>query len=65
MSAFDPELAVYCPSHLLLAEAAANAVADGVDMIEMGRGDEPYKFDLGASRRYLRDLVSPGGGRTG
>ncbi len=60
MSTFDPGFASYCPSHQLLAEAAAAAFAEGVNLIEMGRGDEPYKFDLGASRRHLRDLLAPG-----
>jgi hypothetical protein len=28
-----------------------------VRVIELGRGDEPYKFDLGTEQRYLRDLL--------
>ncbi|ETA03179.1 hypothetical protein CcI156_20315 [Frankia sp. CcI156] len=60
MSTFDPEFAGYCPSHQLLAEAAAAAIQEGVSLIEMGRGDEPYKFDLGASPRHLREVLAPG-----
>lgn len=57
MSSYRPDMARFGPSHLLLAEIAAAAVADGVRVIELGRGDEPYKFGLGADRRYLRDLL--------
>lgn len=42
---------------MLLAEIAAATAAEGVRIIELGRGDEPYKFDLGTERRYLRDLL--------
>jgi hypothetical protein len=42
---------------LLLAEIAAAAFAEDVRFIELGRGDEPYKFDLGAEQRHLRDLL--------
>jgi len=35
------------------------ALTDGVRVLELGRGDEPYKFALGARARYLQDLVLP------
>lgn len=35
------------------------AVEEGVRTIELGRGDEPYKFDLGAEPRCLQDLALP------
>ncbi|MGH3685775.1 MAG: GNAT family N-acetyltransferase [Pseudonocardiaceae bacterium] len=57
MSTYRPTAARYSPSHLLLAEAAGMAVAGGVRVIELGRGDEPYKFALGAHTRYLRNVV--------
>jgi CelD/BcsL family acetyltransferase involved in cellulose biosynthesis len=56
MSTYEPSLARYSPSHLLLAEAARLALDDGVRTIELGRGDERYKFDLGAQPRRLRDV---------
>jgi CelD/BcsL family acetyltransferase involved in cellulose biosynthesis len=59
MSTYQPEVARYGPSHLLLAEAARMAVAEGVRVVELGRGDEPYKFVLGAQPRYLRDVILP------
>lgn len=57
MSTYRHDMARYGPSHQLLAEVAAAAFAEGVRVIEMGRGDEPYKFDLGAEQRHLRDLL--------
>ncbi|MGH3815639.1 MAG: GNAT family N-acetyltransferase [Pseudonocardiaceae bacterium] len=57
MSTYQPTAARHSPSHLLLAEAARMAVAGGVRVIELGRGDEPYKFALGAQTRYLRNVV--------
>lgn len=59
MSTYQPAAARYGPSHLLLAEAAQMAVADGVRVFELGRGDEPYKFALGAQHRYLRNVALP------
>lgn len=59
MSTYQPNAARYGPSHLLLAEAAQLAVADGIRVLELGRGDEPYKFALGAQPRYLRNVVLP------
>ncbi len=56
MSTYQPKVAQFSPSHLLLAEAARMAVAEGVPVMELGRGDEPYKFALGAQLRYLRDV---------
>ncbi|MGH3907124.1 MAG: GNAT family N-acetyltransferase [Pseudonocardiaceae bacterium] len=57
MSTYQPTAARHSPSHLLLAEAARMAVAGGVRVMELGRGDEPYKFALGAQTRYLRNVV--------
>lgn len=57
MSTYEQKVARFGPSHLLLAEAARLAVAEGVRAIELGRGDEPYKFVLGAQPRYLRDVI--------
>lgn len=57
MSTYQPTAAQFSPSHLLLAEAAQMATAEGVRVVELGRGDEPYKFVLGAQPRYLRDVI--------
>jgi CelD/BcsL family acetyltransferase involved in cellulose biosynthesis len=57
MSTYRAEMGRYGPSHLLLSEIASAAVRDGRRIIELGRGDEPYKFDLGAEQRHLRDLL--------
>jgi CelD/BcsL family acetyltransferase involved in cellulose biosynthesis len=60
MSTFDPTMGRYSPSHLLLAEVAAHAVSEGIRLIELGRGDEPYKFDHGAVPRHLSDVEVTG-----
>jgi CelD/BcsL family acetyltransferase involved in cellulose biosynthesis len=57
MSSYQSTAARFGPSHLLLAEAARMAVTEGVRVVELGRGDEPYKFALGAQPRYLRDAI--------
>lgn len=57
MSTYQLAAARYSPSHLLLAEAVQVAVAEGVRVLDLGRGDEPYKFSLGAQPRYLRNVV--------
>lgn len=56
MSTYAAKVAQFSPSHLLLAEAARMAVTEGVRIVELGRGDEPYKFALGAQTRFLRDV---------
>lgn len=57
MSTYQPMMAQYSPSHVLLSEAVRVAVAEGVQTLELGRGDEDYKFALGAEVRYLQDVV--------
>jgi CelD/BcsL family acetyltransferase involved in cellulose biosynthesis len=57
MSTYDERFAEYSPSHLLLAATAEAAVRGGTRVIEMGRGDEPYKFAHGATRRFLQDVA--------
>lgn len=57
MSTYEQEYSWYSASHLLLIESAAIAAQEGITTIELGRGDEPYKFNLGARIRYLRELT--------
>ncbi len=59
MSTYQQVMGRYSPSHLLLGEAARAAVATRVGTLELGRGDEQYKFALGAEHRYLQDVVVP------
>jgi len=47
MSTYQPTMAQYSPSHVLLSEAVLVAVAEGVRTLELGRGDEEYKFARG------------------
>jgi CelD/BcsL family acetyltransferase involved in cellulose biosynthesis len=39
--------------HLLLRSTAQELAADGYDVLDLGTGDEPYKFVFGAQRRAL------------
>jgi CelD/BcsL family acetyltransferase involved in cellulose biosynthesis len=57
LSTYRPAAARYGPSHLLLAEAAQTAAAGGIRVFELGRGDESYKFRLGAQPRYLQNVT--------
>ncbi|MGH3627322.1 MAG: GNAT family N-acetyltransferase [Sciscionella sp.] len=57
MSTYVLDYAKYSPSHLLLLDSAEIAMREGITTIELGRGDEQYKFDLGAESRYLRDVI--------
>jgi CelD/BcsL family acetyltransferase involved in cellulose biosynthesis len=57
MTTYEPEAAKYSPSHLLFSAVAGEATREGFRVIELGRGDEAYKFDLGAQPRYLRELT--------
>jgi CelD/BcsL family acetyltransferase involved in cellulose biosynthesis len=56
MSTYDEQFYRYSPSHLLLAAVADAALRKGKHVIELGRGDESYKFDHGAKPRYLQDV---------
>jgi CelD/BcsL family acetyltransferase involved in cellulose biosynthesis len=58
MSTYRPDMARYAPSHLLLAEIAAAAFAEGVRVIELGRGDEPYRRSADIAARCPR-LTQP------
>lgn len=57
MTTYEPEYARYSPSHLLFIESAATAAREGITTIELGRGDEQYKLDLGAELSYLREVI--------
>lgn len=57
MCAFAPRLAKYGPGRLLLAECVRIAIERRLDAVELGRGVEPYKFALGASRYELPSVT--------
>lgn len=56
MCTFAPAFARYGPGRLLLAECVRAAIADGFTVLELGRGVEPYKFALGATRYELANI---------
>ncbi|HET7443905.1 MAG TPA: GNAT family N-acetyltransferase [Solirubrobacterales bacterium] len=49
----DPAWQPFPCGHLLLCWTARHLRAGGYEVLDMGRGDEPYKFIFGASRRVL------------
>lgn len=53
---FDPAWATRAPGHLLLQACAEELRAEGVRVLDLGRGDEPYKADFGARPRTLARL---------
>lgn len=56
MRTYDPRWRQACPGHLLFLESAAAAAREGTTAIELGRGDEPYKYWLGAVDATLADV---------
>jgi CelD/BcsL family acetyltransferase involved in cellulose biosynthesis len=57
-SAADPAAAALSPGILLHAHAMRDAIARGLRVYDLLRGDEPYKYDLGAKDVPLRRLVA-------
>jgi len=56
MRTYDPHWSGASPGHLLFQDSAAIAFSEGVKAIELGRGDEPYKYRLGAVDATLLDV---------
>ncbi|MBI3521675.1 MAG: GNAT family N-acetyltransferase [Chloroflexi bacterium] len=57
-AAYDPglsSLSIGIASH---AWAIRDAIAEGMNVYDLLRGDEPYKYDLGARDRYLAELLA-------
>ncbi len=57
-SAYDPELREASPGNVVLAEAIAAAIGVGLARFDFLKGDEEYKFRLGAERRPLYRVVA-------
>jgi CelD/BcsL family acetyltransferase involved in cellulose biosynthesis len=52
-SAYAPEAAAASPGIVLLAIVIERLIAEGVPRLDLLKGDEPYKFRLGATPRQL------------
>jgi CelD/BcsL family acetyltransferase involved in cellulose biosynthesis len=52
-AAYDPGLAALSVGIVAHAYAIRDAIAEGLDTYDLLRGDEPYKYDLGADDRWL------------
>lgn len=57
-SAVDPDAAALSPGIVLHAHAMRDAIARGMDVYDLLRGGEPYKYDLGAIDVQLHRLVA-------
>jgi CelD/BcsL family acetyltransferase involved in cellulose biosynthesis len=55
-SSFDPSLAALAPGVVLVWELIGLAAAEGMAAFDLLRGDEPYKYRLGAIDRPLHTL---------
>jgi len=55
-AAYDPALASLSLGIVTHAWAVREAIAEGLDTYDLLRGDEPYKYDLGAHDRWLGRL---------
>lgn len=53
LRARDPAWEQFSPGHQLLRVSAERLLEDGFDIVDLGRGDESYKFLYGAKRRVL------------
>jgi CelD/BcsL family acetyltransferase involved in cellulose biosynthesis len=53
LRALDPGFRRFPCGHLLLRESAEALAADGYESLDLGRGDEPYKYVFGAEPRTL------------
>jgi len=57
MCTYDLDYSRYGPGRLLLAECTREAISRGFTTLDLGRGDESYKFTLGASRKVLKNVT--------
>jgi CelD/BcsL family acetyltransferase involved in cellulose biosynthesis len=53
LRAFDPDWQRFPCGHLLLRATAERLAAEGYEALDLGRGEEPYKFFFGAANRIL------------
>lgn len=63
-SAYDPELAEGSPGVVLLGTMIEQAVEEGMPRFDFLKGDETYKFRLGARQRPLTDVIATRGAPT-
>lgn len=57
-SAYDPALAAASPGMVLIAELIRRIIDEGCRRFDFLKGDEAYKFRLGAHRRHLYQLTA-------
>ncbi len=63
-SAYDPDLGQASPGVVLLGRMLEQAIVEGCPRFDFLKGDEPYKFRMGARKRLLTEIEAvPRGGR--
>lgn len=56
-SSFDVDLAAFAPGQVLIWMLIEQACNEGIEVFDLLRGDEPYKYRYGAVDRHLERLV--------
>lgn len=62
-SAFEPELRRHSPGNVMLSHLIERAIGGGVRIFDFLKGDETYKFRLGAEPRPLFVVTAEAGGK--
>ena len=62
-SAFEPELRQHSPGNVMLSHLIEGAIAKGLRVFDFLKGDETYKFRLGAQPRPLYAVAAETGAR--
>jgi CelD/BcsL family acetyltransferase involved in cellulose biosynthesis len=56
-SGYDPAFAEYSAGFVLLVYRLQRALAQGIRVLDFLRGDERYKYDLGASDQFIYRVI--------
>jgi len=57
-SGYDPEFAPFSPGIAAVAKTIQDAIRDGATVFDFLSGDEPYKYQFGASNKFTKRLVA-------
>ena len=61
-SAFEPEIGNLSPGNVMLSHLIERSIAEGKEVFDFLKGDEVYKFRLGAEPRPLLEVTAIVGG---
>jgi CelD/BcsL family acetyltransferase involved in cellulose biosynthesis len=57
ITGFDKRYATFSPGTVIVAHAIREAICNGYRVFDFLRGDEPYKFSLGAELRQTENVT--------